>query len=72
MHDYHTRIRQLMTVRNVTQAGMIRSTGIPRATITRLLNGESEVSINQMEQAVKSERETAKAKGQTQQKKDKS
>ena len=33
---------------------------------------DTKVAINQMEQAVKSERETAKAKGQTQQKKEKS
>ena len=50
MHDYHTRIRQLMTVRNVTQAGMMRNTGIPRTTMTRLLNGETDFSINQLEQ----------------------
>ena len=49
MPEYHTRIRQLMAVRNVTQATLIRSTGIPRATITRLLAGDTEFSINQLE-----------------------
>ena len=50
MPEYHTRIRQLMAVRNVTQATLIRSTGIPRATMTRLLAGDTDFSINQLEQ----------------------
>ena len=49
MADYHNRVRELMRVRNVSQAKLITSTGIPRATMTRLLAGETKFNIDQLE-----------------------
>ena len=49
MAEYHNRVRELMRVRNVSQAKLITATGIPRATMTRLLAGETTFDIDQLE-----------------------
>jgi len=49
MAEYHNRVRELMRVRNVSQAKLMTATGIPRATMTRLLAGETTFDIDQLE-----------------------